>query len=82
MRNQKMTGRWAGFSFDNDALVTPEGRRLLPEDLAWISLTAALAQEWRRMMEEKRACNRVTRRDAGTASVILLRQALNDRARG
>jgi hypothetical protein len=34
--------------------VTPEGRELLPEDLAWISLTAQLAQEYRRLLEADR----------------------------
>lgn len=54
MKNRKLTGPWAGFSFENYALVTPEGRRLLPEDLAWISLTAQLAQEYRRLLDEER----------------------------
>lgn len=35
-----LTGPWAGFSFLGDRLITPEGRELLPEDLAWLSLTA------------------------------------------
>ncbi|WP_414486858.1 DUF3653 domain-containing protein [Stenotrophomonas maltophilia] len=51
----ELTGPWAGFSFQGDRLITPEGRHLLPEDLAWLSLTACLAQEWRRMMERKRS---------------------------
>lgn len=50
-----LTGPWAGFSFLGDRLVTPEGRELLPEDLAWLSLTACQAQEWRRMMEAARS---------------------------
>ncbi|MBH1475942.1 hypothetical protein I5U59_00545 [Stenotrophomonas maltophilia] len=50
MRDRNLTGPWAGFSFKAGRLVTPEGRELLPEDLAWLSLTAAQAQEWRRMM--------------------------------
>ena len=49
-----LTGPWAGFSFLGDRLITPEGRELLPEDLAWLSLTACQAQEWRRMMGELR----------------------------
>lgn len=49
-----LTGPWAGFSFLGDRLITPEGRELLPEDLAWLSLTACQAQEWRRMMEQLR----------------------------
>lgn len=54
MKNRKLTGPWAGFSFENHALVTPEGRRLLPEDLAWLSLTAQLAQEYRRLLDDER----------------------------
>lgn len=50
-----LTGPWAGFSFLGDRLITPEGRELLPEDLAWLSLTACQAQEWRRMMETARS---------------------------
>lgn len=54
MRNRNLTGPWAGFSFKSGRLVTPEGRELYPEDLAWLSLTAAQAQEWRRMMGQLR----------------------------
>lgn len=54
MRDRTLTGPWAGFSFKGGRLVTPEGRELLPEDLAWLSLTACIAQEWRAMMEETR----------------------------
>lgn len=50
-----LTGPWAGFSFLGDRPITPEGRELLPEDLAWLSLIACQAQEWRRMMEAARA---------------------------
>lgn len=50
-----LTGPWAGFSFLGNRLITPEGRELLPEDLAWLSLTACQAQEWRRMMEAARS---------------------------
>lgn len=52
-----LTGPWAGFSFLGDRLITPEGRELLPEDLAWLSLTVCQAQEWRRMMEAARVVN-------------------------
>ena len=55
MRDRKLTGPWAGFSFKAGRLVTPEGRELEPQDLAWLALTAAQAQEWRRMMEAGRA---------------------------
>lgn len=54
MRDRNLTGPWAGFSFKGGRLVTPEGRELYPEDLAWLSLTAAQAQEWRRMMDQLR----------------------------
>lgn len=54
MRDRKLTGPWAGFSFKGGRLVTPEGRELLPEDLAWLSLTACIAQEWRAMMDDTR----------------------------
>ncbi|HEL4110001.1 TPA: hypothetical protein UM343_000079 [Stenotrophomonas maltophilia] len=53
MRDRKLTGPWAGFSFKGGRLVTPEGRELEPQDLAWLSLTAAQAQEWRRLMETR-----------------------------
>jgi len=52
MRDRKLTGPWAGFAFKGGRLVTPEGRELEPQDLAWLSLTAALAQEWRQLMAE------------------------------
>lgn len=52
VRDRKLTGPWAGFSFKAGRLVTPEGRELEPQDLAWLSLTAAQAQEWRRLMED------------------------------
>lgn len=54
MRDRKLTGPWAGFSFKGGRLVSPEGREYLPEDLAWLSLTVAQAQEWRRMMGQLR----------------------------
>lgn len=54
MRDRTLTGPWAGFSFKGGRLVTPEGRELMPEDLAWLSLTAAIAQEWRTMMDDTR----------------------------
>lgn len=54
MKDRKLTGQWAGFSFKAGRLVTPEGRELLPEDLAWISLTAQLAQEYRRLLADER----------------------------
>ena len=50
----ELTGPWAGFAFLGNRLITPEGRELFPEDLAWLSLTACQAQEWRRMMDQLR----------------------------
>ena len=52
MRDRKLTGPWAGFSFKGGRLVTPEGHELEPGDLAWLSLTAVIAREWRVMMDE------------------------------
>lgn len=52
MKDRKLTGPWAGFSFEAGFLVTPEGRRFDPTDLRWLSLTCNLAREWRLMMEE------------------------------
>lgn len=61
MRDRKLTGPWAGFSFRAGRLVTPEGRELEPQDLAWLALTAAQAQEWRRMMEARRPAGKPRR---------------------
>lgn len=51
----ELTGPWAGFAFLGNRLITPEGRELLLEDLAWLSLTTCQAQEWRQMMGEFRS---------------------------
>lgn len=56
-----LTSAWAGFSFLGDRLITPEARELLPEDLAWLSLTACQAQEWRRMMKAARSVQSTNR---------------------
>jgi len=83
MRNRKLTGHWAGFSFQGGALVTPEGRRLLPEHMAWIGLTAAMADEYRRLIDmEKRSSVRSLRVDAEPCPVIPLVPALRRHARG
>lgn len=84
-----LTGPWAGFSFLGDRLITPEGRELLPEDLARLSLTAAQAQEWRRMMEAARSApsidssRDVRNRDASIrhhpATVVNLRDVVSQR---
>lgn len=84
-----LTGPWAGFSFLGDRLITPEGRELLPEDLAWLSLTACQAQEWRRMMEAARSVASIDssrngrNRDAGIrhhpATVVNLRDVVSQR---
>jgi hypothetical protein len=84
-----LTGPWAGFSFLGDRLITPEGRELLPEDLAWLSLTACQAQEWRRMMEAARSASSIDssrngrNRSAGIrhhpATVVNLRDVVSQR---
>ncbi|HEL4110002.1 TPA: hypothetical protein UM343_000080 [Stenotrophomonas maltophilia] len=84
-----LTGPWAGFSFLGDRLITPEGRELLPEDLAWLSLTACQAQEWRRMMEAARSASSIDssrngrNRNAGIrhhpATVVNLRDVVSQR---
>lgn len=80
MRDRNLTGPWAGFSFKAGRLVTPEGRELLPEDLAWLSLTAAQAQEWRRMMESGRAIGKPRKPISyKAASVVNLSDALAQR---
>ncbi|WP_423176185.1 MULTISPECIES: DUF3653 domain-containing protein [unclassified Stenotrophomonas maltophilia group] len=78
MRDRKLTGPWAGFSFKAGRLVTPEGRELEPQDLAWLALTAAQAQEWRRMMENRRAPGKPRKPlQFTTANVIDLATAIN-----
>jgi hypothetical protein len=80
MRDRKLTGPWAGFSFKGGRLVTPEGRELEPQDLAWLSLTAAQAQEWRRMMESGRAIGKPRKPlSINAASVVSLSDALAQR---
>ena len=78
VRDRNLTGPWAGFAFKHGRLVTPEGRELLPEDLAWISLLAAQAQEWRRMMEQARGGKR---RPFGQAGIVDLAEIARRRAR-
>ncbi|MCC4603691.1 DUF3653 domain-containing protein [Xanthomonas campestris] len=75
MRDRKLTGQWAGFSFQNGHLITPEGRGIAPADLQWLSLTCTIAREWTTMMAEERA-RKPPRRPA---SVIYLRDALRRR---
>jgi hypothetical protein len=80
VRDRKLTGPWAGFSFKGGRLVTPEGRELEPQDLAWLSLTAAQAQEWRRMMESGRAIGKSRKPlSFNAASVVNLSDALAQR---
>jgi len=81
MRDRKLTGPWAGFAFKGGRLVTPEGYELEPQDLAWLSLTAALAQEWRRLMAESRSSTRPPRKalPGKPAHVVDLRSVLADR---
>ncbi|WP_423163848.1 DUF3653 domain-containing protein [Stenotrophomonas maltophilia] len=80
VRDRNLTGPWAGFSFKGGRLVTPEGRELEPQDLAWLSLTAAQAQEWRRMMESGRAIGKPRKPlSFNAASVVNLSDALAQR---
>lgn len=82
MRDRKLTGPWAGFAFKGGRLVTPEGRELEPQDLAWLGLTAALAQEWRRMMEASRRPGRPARKASTgkVAEIVDLRSVIGGRA--
>nr|WP_239666581.1 DUF3653 domain-containing protein [Stenotrophomonas maltophilia] len=84
VRDRNLTGPWAGFSFKADRLVTPEGRELEPQDLAWLSLTAAQAQEWRRLMEDA-SSSKIRARDRRkplaykAAEIVDLRDAVRRR---
>lgn len=78
VRDRKLTGPWAGFSFKGGRLVTPEGRELEPQDLAWLSLLAAQAQEWRRMMEIARGGQK---RPFGRAGIVDLAEVAHRRAK-
>lgn len=84
MRDRNLTGPWAGFSFKAGRLVTPEGRELEPQDLAWLSLTAAQAQEWRRLMEDA-SSSKIRARDRRkplaykAAEIVDLRDAVRRR---
>ncbi len=77
MRDRQLTGPWAGFSFRNNRLVTPEGHELLPEDLAWLALTAVQAQEWRRLMEARRHGQPMKPRPFTTPNVIDLATSIS-----
>ncbi|MDZ5777862.1 DUF3653 domain-containing protein [Stenotrophomonas maltophilia] len=78
VRDRNLTGPWAGFSFKAGRLVTPEGRELEPQDLAWLSLLAAQAQEWRRMMEIARGGQK---RPFGRAGIVDLAEVAHRRAK-
>ncbi|WP_235641848.1 DUF3653 domain-containing protein [Stenotrophomonas maltophilia] len=78
VRNRNLTGPWAGFSFKAGRLVTPEGRELEPQDLAWLSLLAAQAQEWRRMMEIAQGGQK---RPFGRAGIVDLAEVAHRRAK-
>ncbi|MEW2981518.1 DUF3653 domain-containing protein, partial [Stenotrophomonas maltophilia] len=78
VRDRNLTGPWAGFSFKAGRLVTPEGRELEPQDLAWLSLLAAQAQEWRRMMEIARGGQK---RPFGRAGIVDLAEVAQRRAK-
>ncbi|MCC8619760.1 DUF3653 domain-containing protein, partial [Xanthomonas vesicatoria] len=70
-----LTGQWAGFSFQNGQLITPEGRGIAPADLRWLSLTCTIAREWATMMAEGRA----RKPPARPAGVVYLRDELRTR---
>jgi len=78
MRDRQLTGPWAGFAFKGGRLVTPEGRELRPEDLAWLSLLAARAQEWQRMMDAARTGRKLPARPA---DVVDLAEVIKERAK-
>ncbi|WP_033478132.1 DUF3653 domain-containing protein [Xanthomonas phaseoli] len=69
MRNRTLTGQWAGFSFQNGYLITPEGRAMEPWQLSYLSLTCDIAREWTKMMAEGRSKTRPKR----PANVIFIR---------
>jgi len=46
---------WRGWHFSGDALVSPEGKNFTACDLNYLSLTFAMARQWRIDREEKRA---------------------------
>ncbi|MEA9831451.1 DUF3653 domain-containing protein [Xanthomonas campestris] len=52
MRDRKLTGPWAGFSFVRGELMTPEGKSFTATQLTWLALTSSLAREWSAMMDE------------------------------
>lgn len=45
---------WRGFWFAGDALWSPEGKKFTAPDLSYLSLTFAMARQWRIDREEKR----------------------------
>ena len=45
---------WKGFWFSGDALWSPEGKKFTAADLGYLSLTFAMARQWRIDREEKR----------------------------
>ncbi|MDC8640414.1 DUF3653 domain-containing protein [Xanthomonas hortorum] len=90
MRNRTLTGQWAGFSFQNGYLVTPEGRGMEPGQLSYLALTCTIAREWSTMMREERdarsgnagkACSTKVseQRVSAGANVIYLRDVLRQR---
>ncbi|MBO9722691.1 hypothetical protein J7390_21860 [Xanthomonas phaseoli pv. manihotis] len=89
MRDRKLTGQWAGFSFVRGELVTPEGKAFTATQLSWLALTSSLAREWSAMMDEAklRTCNPQYRRlyvpkppdRSRAANVIYLRDVIQRR---
>jgi hypothetical protein len=80
-KHLKGTGPWAGFSFEGGCLVTPEGRTVEPHHLTWLSLTANIAREWQKLMDDERAAILDARSKAAQDNVVELRTALRNRRR-
>lgn len=77
-KRHELTGRWAGFGFQQGHFWTPEGYTLYPEQMGWWSLTCNIAREWQIMMDERRGevlqgCDRPSERDP---RVSIIRQSL------
>ncbi|MFT4256757.1 MAG: hypothetical protein QM599_07370 [Pseudoxanthomonas sp.] len=55
----ELAGRWAGYGFGRaGCLYTPENHEIQPQDLCWLSLTVALGNEWKRLMDAEKAHRR------------------------
>jgi transcriptional regulator with XRE-family HTH domain len=60
---------WRGFSLSGDTLITPDGKNIVAGDLRYLSLTFAMARQWKKEYAEKQSRERSARRSAsGDAS--------------